>query len=128
MSKGMEITIGAQLAEILNEYEHALDETAKQEIQTIAKETSARLRSESPRKTGKYASGWRAKKNPDGTAVVYNAKRPSITYLLEYGHLIRNKNGTFGRAPAKPHIKPVEEWANEELVRRIESDIERGLT
>lgn len=128
MAKGLEVGIGNELAKILEEYGNEVQETAKKEIRAVAIEAAEKLQGSSPRRSGVYASGWKAKKNPDGSAVVYNAKKPQITYLLEYGHLSANEYNTYGRVPAKPHIKPVEEWANEELVRRIESDIERGLT
>lgn len=126
MSK--EIVIGAQLAEILNEYNHALDETVNKEIEKITKETVAKLKAESPRgKTGKYARGWGSKRNADGSAVVYNKTHGSRTHLLENGHLIRNKYGTFGRTRAIPHIRPVEEWADDQFIKRIENQIKRGL-
>lgn len=117
-------TVGAQLAEILNDYENALDETVQKEIDRVAKNAASKLRNDSPRLTGDYASGWRVKKDRDGEAIVYNKNDPQITHLLEFGHA--SPNG--GRVPARVHIKPVEEWANEELVQRVESKIRGGLT
>jgi hypothetical protein len=55
--------------------------------------------------------------------VVYNRTMPGLTHLLENGHVIRNKKGDYGRTSGKKHIKPVEEWAVDELPRRIMEDI-----
>jgi len=57
------------------------------------------------------------------TAVVHNTKHYQLTHLLENGHVVRNKKGTYGRAPAIKHIAPVEEWANNELPNEIERSL-----
>lgn len=48
---------------------------------------------------------------------------PHLPHLLEFGHA--NRGG--GRTPAYPHIKQVESWAEEELVRRTTQQVE-GIT
>ena len=120
--------IGEQLAEILNDFEHELDETVKREITSTAKEAVQKLRSSSPKSPGggSYARGWTVKKDRDGSAIVHN-KVYYLTHLLENGHVIRNARGTYGRTNGIKHIEPVEQWANGELVDRIEKDITRGL-
>ena len=125
MSKGF--TIGEQLADILNEYGREVKAVADKEIAAVAKESVAKLKSTSPRKSGAYARGWRVKKDRDGSAIVHNATNYQLTHLLENGHIIKNKKGTYGRTKGIKHIEPVEQWANGELVQRIETDIERGL-
>lgn len=125
MSKGF--TIGEQLADILNEYGREVKAVADKEIAAVAKESVAKLKSTSPSKSGAYARGWRVKKDRDGSAIVHNATNYQLTHLLENGHIIKNKKGTYGRTNGIKHIEPVEQWANGELVQRIETDIERGL-
>lgn len=125
MSKGF--TIGEQLADILNEYGREVKAVTDKEIAAVAKESVAKLKSTSPRKSGAYARGWRVKKDRDGSAIVHNATKYQLTHLLENGHVIKNKKGTYGRTNGIKHIEPVEQWANGELVQRIETDIERGL-
>ena len=120
-------TIGEQLADILNEYGREVKAVADKEIAAVAKESVAKLKSTSPRKSGAYARGWRVKKDRDGSAIVHNATNYQLTHLLENGHIIKNKKGTYGRTNGIKHIEPVEQWANGELVQRIETDIERGL-
>lgn len=53
--------------------------------------------------------------------VVHNKAHYRLTHLLENGHVSRNGTGrTFGTVPAYPHIKPVNDWAVDELPRKVE--------
>ena len=116
-------SVAVQMAELLDEVNKDVEKSAKTNIQRIAKESVQKLKNTSPSKTGEYASGWGTKKQGDADVVVYNRTAPGLTHLLENGHVIRNKKGTYGRAPAHKHIKPVEDWAIDELPRRIIEDI-----
>lgn len=116
-------SVAVQMAQLLDEVNKDVEKSAKTNIQRIAKESVQKLKNASPSKTGEYASGWGTKKQGDADVVVYNRTAPGLTHLLENGHVIRNKKGTYGRAPAHKHIKPVEDWAIDELPRRIIEDI-----
>ena len=116
-------SVAVQMAELLDEVNKDVEKSAKTNIQRVAKESVQKLKNTSPSKTGEYASGWGTKKQGDADVVVYNRTAPGLTHLLENGHVIRNKKGTYGRAPAHKHIKPVEDWAIDELPRRIIEDI-----
>ena len=116
-------SVAVQMAQLLDEVNKDVEKSAKTNIQRIAKESVQKLKNTSPSKTGEYASGWGTKKQGDADVVVYNRTAPGLTHLLENGHVIRNKKGTYGRAPAHKHIKPVEDWAIDELPRRIIEDI-----
>ena len=116
-------SVAVQMAELLDEVNKDVEKSVKTNIQRIAKESVQKLKNTSPSKTGEYASGWGTKKQGDADVVVYNRTAPGLTHLLENGHVIRNKKGTYGRAPAHKHIKPVEDWAIDELPRRIIEDI-----
>ena len=116
-------SVTAQMKALLDEVNKDVERSAKTNIQTVAKESAQKLKSSSPKKTGEYAQGWGVKRMGEMDVVTYNKTMPGLTHLLENGHVIRNKKGTFGRAPAHKHIKPVEEWAIEELPRRIMEDI-----
>lgn len=93
------------------------------EVDVIAKEvstdTAKRLKQTSPERTGKYATGWKVKKNK-GNYIVHNAVAPQLTHLLENGHM--NRDGS--RTAPVVHIKPVEldgiREFEEKLIRRIE--------
>lgn len=118
-------SISAQLDDVLDEYSKEVDEAVNITMHAVAKEAAAKLKATSPKKTGQYASGWKVKNDFDSKSyTVYNAKKPSLTHLLENGHLIRNQFGTWGRQAARPHIKPVEEWASAEVMRRISQRLE----
>lgn len=119
MSNGFSV----QLDKILSAYDQKVQEVTDQVFQDVAKETVQKLKSSSPRKSGEYAAGWSTKKNKKQDIVVYN-KVYRLTHLLENGHVIRNKKGTYGRAPAHPHISPAEEWASNEVQNEIKRRLE----
>ena len=113
-----------EIGKILDEYVAEVNDTVEAEIDKISKEAVSRLKAASPKDRGEYARGWSSRKLADKTSVVYNRTHPGMTHLLERGHVIANQYGrTGGRAKAQPHIKPVEEWANRELLRRVEAKL-----
>lgn len=96
------------------------------DIETIKKkmalEASKELKNISPRRTGQYALGW-TYINKNGDYIIYNEKRPTLTHLLEYGHLTRNGKK---RIAPNPHIRPVfEKYAKlyVEEAKKIEIEI-----
>ena len=113
-----EINFYEQMKDILDEVQADVEEAAQKSVKKAATETRKILKATSPkRKRGKYASGWATKTLNDGvlkpTIVVYNKKLPGLTQLLEKGHVVRNKKGEFGRAPAHPHIAPAADEGGE---------------
>lgn len=59
--------------------------------------------------SGNYAKGWtyKVKKvKDDYEGVVYNETEYRLTHLLEKGHLIKNKYGSYGYTAPRSHIKP----------------------
>ena len=117
-------SVTVQLQNILDEYSEDVRRAANDSINRVAKEGVTKLRNTSPKKTGSYAKGWGLKKEGGtmgiNTVTIHNRTDYQLTHLLENGHVVRNAKGTFGRAPAIKHIKPVEEWANQELPQEIE--------
>ena len=116
-------SVTAQMTELLDEVNKDVERSAKTNIQGVAKESAQKLRNTSPVDTGSYASGWSVKRLGDMDVVVHNRTDYQKTHLLENGHVIRNKKGTYGRTHGIKHIQPVEEWAVDELPRRIMGDI-----
>lgn len=112
-------SIDIQMKELLNEVSKEAREAGANGIKKIAKESVTKLRNTSPKKTGSYAKGWTAKKNGDMNIVVHNKTDYQLTHLLENGHIIKNKKGTYGRTNGIKHIAPVEEWASEALPEEI---------
>ena len=120
-------SFSVQMKEILDDYSKDVVTAANSSIEKVSSEAVRKLRSSSPRKTGSYAKGWGTKKERGFgkvlTVIVHNRTDYQLTHLLERGHVIRNKKGVYGRAPAHPHITPVEEWANQELPEEIEREL-----
>ena len=117
MSKTQSVAV--QMADLLEDINKEIEESAKEGIRDVSKEAVQKLRNTSPRKTGSYAKGWTTKKNSDKEIIVYNKTDGQLTHLLENGHIVRNKKGEYGRVNGIKHIAPVEEWAVSELPVRI---------
>lgn len=116
-------SVSVQMKELLNEINKDVEQSAKRNIDAVSREAVQKLKNTSPRKTGSYASGWGKKRQGEMDVIVYNRTDAPLTHLLENGHVIRNKKGTYGRTHGIKHIAPVEEWASDELPRRIMEDI-----
>ena len=97
-------------------------------VDVVGKEAVNQLKANSPKKSGDYARGWKLKRergrNGINDVVIHNATDWHLTHLLENGHVVRNKKGTYGRAPAHKHIKPVEEYFNSEVGEEIKRELE----
>jgi len=113
------------MKEILDKFSDKVNDVLEEAADKVSQESVEKLHNTSPRRTGAYASGWTVKKESARSVIVHNATNYQLTHLLENGHVIRNKRGTYGRAPAHKHIKPVETWANKEFQRLIKEGIEQ---
>ena len=120
-------SIEVQMTKILDEYSQGVQDVTNKSIKKVARETAKRLKNTSPKRGGEYARDWAVKNlSVHGNIVnlvVYNRKHYQLTHLLENGHVIRNKKGAYGRAPAHPHIGPAEEAASIELPAQIEREL-----
>ncbi|HDR3890330.1 TPA: HK97 gp10 family phage protein [Bacillus cereus] len=112
--------IANEIARELQRYGNEVEEKLEVAKEEVANDLVSDLKENSPKNTGKYAKGWRKKK--DGNAIiVHNALKPQLTHLLEKGHA--KANG--GRVPAQVHIDPAEEKAINEFVERVERAIQQ---
>ena len=127
MSKELDIVI----IELLISYTDEVAEDVEQIVTDVAKEAAKQVKANanSKFKKGKggrhYANGWRAKVvkgRISVSAVVYNANKPQLTHLLENGHA---KADGVGRVPGRPHIAPVNEWAEKEVVKRVTERLQK---
>lgn len=119
-----------QMNRILDDYSEEVVEVTQKAINKVCRKTVQTLKNTSPKRPGggRYASGW-ASKTADGVRgkikgkVVYNRTDYQLTHLLENGHVIANKWGTYGRTAPIKHIQPAEQEAN----IMLEEEVRKGL-
>lgn len=132
MSKKISIDqLEKEIEQALNDFMGVTEEACKSGVLTTADEAVKELRSAHPAGSGEYGtwdeydSGWKKRSSTMKTkekgilAVVYNEKHYRLTHLLEKGHA--KVNG--GRTRAFPHIAPVEQKCEENLIRNIRKNI-----
>lgn len=94
-------------------------------VPKVAKDAAKKLKSSSPKRTGKYAKGWTTKVEKSHMNISATIHGKSGTYqlahLLEHGHA--NRGG--GRTSGEVHIAPVEEWAVKEIETKIREAVEK---
>ncbi|GAA6514555.1 HK97 gp10 family phage protein [Phocea massiliensis] len=117
--------------DILEGYSTEVAEEVKEACRQVAQQAKKDIVLKSPKRTGEYAKGWKVKKEFEDIDNVrfrvYNPKHYQLTHLLEYGHTIKNGTGrTFGETKARPHIRPAEQMAKQELPRKVKEAIELG--
>lgn len=117
------------IKDILNEYSEDIQESITEKAKEVADKGAAKLKHISPKKSGKYAKGWKVKlKKGNGyvNATIYNSTNWQLTHLLEKPHVIRNGKGTWGISKPQVHIAPVEQECIEEYTREVEKIIKNG--
>lgn len=75
-----------------------------------------------PKGSGEYANNWTYKmseKDGKPMGVVYNKDTYMLSHLLEFGHTIANKYGSYGRWKGREHIRPVYEKQKKEYEREM---------
>lgn len=114
---------------ILDEYSEDIQEAIVQETERVAKMGANKLKTTSPKRTGKYAKGWKVKTKRGKnfiSSTIHNSTNWQLTHLLEKPHVIRNKSGTYGISKPKVHIYPVEQRCILEYERNLENIIKNG--
>lgn len=108
---------------ILSSLEGECEADVDRAVRKGANECRSALKKGSPKDSGRYAEGWKSKLTSGfGTteATIYNATKPTLTHLLEFGH----EKWLFGRdtgerVPAKPHIEAAYERGVEKLKEEL---------
>lgn len=119
-----------QINKILSDYVEEVDREVLQVEEKVAKEAIKKLKANSPRnpKNGghkHYADDWKVdnESRKRFARFIIKNKQYQLTHLLENGHDIVSHGRKAGHAKGQPHIKPVEEWANKEVERRIRREL-----
>ena len=117
-----DITLEAALNEVLTDFVNGETETLFTGIQKGAKQCKKEVMQLSP-KGKKYRRGWTVRTRKTKTSIeatVYNKTQPALTWLLENGHIIKNKygpqtrkDGGGSRTTANPHISIARDHAAE---------------
>ena len=123
MSKKVKVDdLSKAILEELKNYEGVTEEAAWKGVSDTSKTALQKLRSAHPAGSGEYGSwlkynrGWTVMKTKrDKKATIHNATDYRLTHLLEKGHALVGG----GRARAFPHIAPVAEQCEDELLKNI---------
>lgn len=120
-------SVSVQMKDILDRYGREAKKAIDASAQETAKECVQQLKNTSPKRTGAYARSWTVKKEGHGGVtdyIVHNSKHYQLTHLLENGHVIRNKKGTYGRTHGVKHIAPAAEAAEQRFESSVRSKLE----
>lgn len=118
--------LAKEIEQALADYAGVTEEACEKGVSETANDAVKALRSAHPSGSGQYGSwdkynkGWKVMqtktdKRYHRKATIHNATDYQLTHLLEKGHA--KVNG--GRTRAFPHIAPVAEKCEDELVRNI---------
>lgn len=109
--------LGTYLTDLVEKEVQGRIETFDEVLHKRSMQLRDRLKAASPRDSGDYASGWRiktAQRNHEKVRVIYNAKKPWLTYILEYGN---------HHQKAQPHIRRTVEDTVDEIIEELVSKI-----
>jgi hypothetical protein len=111
----------------MEEFADFTEEAVDKGVSETAKEAVEELRNAHPSGSGQYGSwdesynkGWKVMqtktdKRYHKKATIHNATDYQLTHLLEKGHALRSG----GRTRAFPHIAPVAEKCEDQLIKNI---------
>lgn len=120
------LTLSAELAKTLKEVGLCAGDAIEIASEEVAKQAVQKLKQTSPVGSGTwgghYAQKWRVKVDR-GKRIIYNTKY-QLTHLLEHGHDVVSHGRAAGHVSGQPHIRPVEEWCQEEFERELSQQIE----
>lgn len=129
--------LASQFKDIIDDYNEDVQKAGVKALNDSIDYTIENLKKDSPRdknrkkkRRGKprYANGWKAIREDMGVntirGVIYNNNDPTLTHLLEYGHVLVRGGQIIGRARAFPHIEPNRkkgmEYYEKEFIKEIE--------
>lgn len=122
MANQFEVTLNKTLSEYSEEVNDALFKAMSKAGKKAKRDVVQNSKSD----TGEYKSGWtvRTKRmKQSAEIVIYNKTHPRLTHLLENGHVIRNKYGTYGRVNGDHVIKKAQEEAEAYLLDLISKEL-----
>lgn len=118
--------ISNEIAKALTSYTEDVGKAIEEEIVSTSKKVLAEVRDKAPRRTGKYAKGFKMKKDDSKSSVnriIYNKDKPGLVHLMELGYA---KRGGQGRVEGRPHLSPAYDNHVPAMEKRIENIIKKG--
>ena len=117
-------TLADEIMKGLTEYADLTNESMKKAVRKTATSVKKEISANAPKRTGKYAKSWTAKKTKENShsleMTVHSKNKYQLAHLLEKGHAKRSG----GRVAGKPHIAPAEENG----IQLLENLIEEALS
>lgn len=114
--------LAALIEKELSAYAKSRTETMREVVEEVTEEAVTRLKATSPKRTGRYARGWKTKATRDSTTsltkTIHN-RQPGLTHLVEHGHA----KASGGRVAGRPHIAPIEKEATKSLEARLYQEL-----
>lgn len=138
MSRKKKIVIGdltETVNKLLDEYGDDIYDVLENSVDVISKEARNDLRgvnrfSPNGHPTGEYSKSWEIKtehaRRLSTERIIYNEEHYSLTHLLENGHALKRGGRKYGSVKAYPHIAPVNDAAQDKLIRKVEEGIGRA--
>lgn len=128
------INLSKAVEEILGKYGDEVFDVLGKAIKETSEEARDELRSVqtfSPKghPSGDYSKSWDYEQKRvsrlQTESIVYNEEHYRLTHLLENGHALRRGGRTYGQAPAYPHIAPVNDKAQQNVIKKVEDSISK---
>ena len=111
------------IKELLDEYGEGVQGVLLSVLPEIANEARDKVMKAGQSNWTRYNSGWTVSEGKTGkysvNATVHNATDYQLTHLLEYSHPMPQG----GTSKAYTHIAPVNEWVQEEVIKKVEDRI-----
>ena len=107
---------------LIDEYGEEVQKDIDEVIPQVAKEAQRKLKSAGKPSWKVYNASWAVdvqNKRLGIVATVHNRKRYKLTHLLEFSHPMPQG----GMSTAYPHIAPVNDWVQDEVIRKVEEKL-----
>lgn len=115
------------IEQILEEYGDGCQGVLMSVLPEVADEACERVKHAGKSEWTVYNDGWTVDSGKTGkfsvNATVHNATRYQLTHLLEYSHPMPQG----GTSKAYPHIADVNEWAQQEVVKKVEEKLNNDI-
>lgn len=127
--------LAKEIVQTLKEFQGVTEQACQDGVMDTAKEAVKELHMAQPGDTPRYQSwaeynkGWTIslkKKKASVMSIIHNKTKYRLAHLLEKGHAMKYGGRKVGEADPFPHIAPIAEKAEAELVENIKKRIENG--